>query len=202
MPVGLRCRDSSAGSGQVPDRSWRGRNAGSRQGETALAFAMRHGRTLVLDLLMRAGAKPSEVPAEASGEAAADAAEIKPAPAHTAREAVERSLPLLQRNDEEFMQKSGCVSCHNNTLTAMSPMSAPPGPQDAVEEIRKLSGVKGVALFGKALHVIADDGEAAARSVKESLPKKAFQVERIEKIVPSMQDVFVSLIQARDHTFQ
>ncbi len=71
-------------------------------------------------------------------------------------------------------------------------------PQDAMEEIRKLSGVKEVALFGKYLHVVADDGEAAARSVKESLPQKGFQVERIEKIVPSMEDVFVSLIEARD----
>jgi drug efflux transport system ATP-binding protein len=72
-------------------------------------------------------------------------------------------------------------------------------PQDAMEEIRKLSGVKDVALFGKYLHVVADDGEAAARSVKESLPQKGFLVERIEKIVPSMEDVFVSLIEARDN---
>jgi len=72
-------------------------------------------------------------------------------------------------------------------------------PQDALEEIRKLSGVKEVALFGKRLHVVADDGEAAARSVKESLSQKGFQVERIEKIVPSMEDVFVSLIEARDN---
>jgi drug efflux transport system ATP-binding protein len=71
-------------------------------------------------------------------------------------------------------------------------------PQDAMEEIRKLSGVKEVALFGKNLHVVADDGEAAARSLKDSLPSKGFLVERIEKIVPSMEDVFVSLIEAHD----
>lgn len=72
-------------------------------------------------------------------------------------------------------------------------------PQDAMEEIRILGGVKEVALFGKALHVVADDGEAAAHSVRESLPVRGFQVERIEKIVPSMEDVFVSLIEARDN---
>ena len=71
-------------------------------------------------------------------------------------------------------------------------------PQDAMEEIRKL-GVKEVALFGKNLHVVADDGEAAARLLKDSLPSKGFPVERIEKIVPSMEDVFVSLIEAHDH---
>ena len=71
-------------------------------------------------------------------------------------------------------------------------------PQDAMEEIRRLSGVKEVALFGKYLHVVADDGDAAARSVEELLPNKGYQVERVEKILPSMEDVFVSLIEARD----
>jgi drug efflux transport system ATP-binding protein len=72
-------------------------------------------------------------------------------------------------------------------------------PQDAMEEIRKLSGVKEVALFGKNLHVVADDGEEASRLLKASLPPKGFPVERIEKITPSMEDVFVSLIEAHDH---
>ncbi len=87
-------------------------NAVSKHGDTALALAMRHGHTPVVDLLVEAGAKPPD----ASG----DPIEIKPLPAHTPREAVERSLPLLQRMGPEFMQKSGCVSCHNNTLTAMT----------------------------------------------------------------------------------
>ena len=71
-------------------------------------------------------------------------------------------------------------------------------PQDAMEEIRKLAGIKEVALFGKCLHVVADDGEAAVRRVKELLPQSGFDVERIEKIVPSLEDVFVSLVEARD----
>jgi ABC-2 type transport system ATP-binding protein len=72
-------------------------------------------------------------------------------------------------------------------------------PQDAMEEIRSLDGVKEVALFGKNLHVVAGDGDAAARLLEDSLPQKGFPVERIEKIVPSMEDVFVSLIEAHDH---
>ena len=31
-----------------------------------------------------------------------------------------RSLPLLQRADEAFFRKTGCVSCHNNSLMAMT----------------------------------------------------------------------------------
>ncbi len=87
-------------------------NARSPHGETALALALRHGHTPLVDLLVQAGAKPATV--------SEDAVAVKPAPAHTAREAVERSLPLLQQTDVTFMHKSGCVSCHNNSLTAMT----------------------------------------------------------------------------------
>ncbi len=71
-------------------------------------------------------------------------------------------------------------------------------PQEAMEEIRVLAGVQEVALFGKSLHVVAVDGLAAARLVEVALPAKGFEVDRIEKIVPSMEDVFVSLIEDRD----
>ena len=75
-------------------------------------------------------------------------------------------------------------------------------PQEAIDHIRKLTGIKEVALFGKLLHVVADDGEAAARSLRELLPRQGFRVGRIEKIVPSMEDVFVSLIEAQDQGAQ
>jgi hypothetical protein len=38
--------------------------------------------------------------------------------------AVERSLPLLQRIGEPFIQKTGCVSCHHDSLVAMAVASA------------------------------------------------------------------------------
>jgi drug efflux transport system ATP-binding protein len=71
-------------------------------------------------------------------------------------------------------------------------------PQDVMEEIRQFEGVKEVALFGKSLHVVAEDGERAARAVATRLLEVGIRTERIEKIVPSMEDVFVSLIEARD----
>ena len=45
-------------------------------------------------------------------------------PAASPRAAVERALPLLQKTDAVFLKKSGCVSCHNNTLTAMTVAAA------------------------------------------------------------------------------
>jgi len=34
--------------------------------------------------------------------------------------AVQRTIPLLQKTDATFIKKSGCVSCHHNSLTAMT----------------------------------------------------------------------------------
>jgi ankyrin repeat protein len=38
----------------------------------------------------------------------------------TAREAVEKSLPVLQRAGASFLKEGGCISCHNQNLTAMA----------------------------------------------------------------------------------
>jgi ankyrin repeat protein len=86
-------------------------NAKTAEGETALSFAKLRGATPVVELLLKAGA--ADVPGPA-GPAA------KPAPAASIRAAIERTVPLLQKTDGVFLKKSGCVSCHNNTLTAMT----------------------------------------------------------------------------------
>jgi ABC-2 type transport system ATP-binding protein len=75
-------------------------------------------------------------------------------------------------------------------------------PQDAMGEIEKVPGVKEVALFGKGLHVVAEDGEATAEAVRSLLKERGYEIARVEKIVPSLEDVFVSLIEARDRAEQ
>jgi ABC-2 type transport system ATP-binding protein len=75
-------------------------------------------------------------------------------------------------------------------------------PQDAMTEVEKVKGVKEAALFGKGLHVVAEDGEAAVASVGAALARAGYRVETIGKIVPSLEDVFVSLIEARDRRAQ
>jgi ABC-2 type transport system ATP-binding protein len=75
-------------------------------------------------------------------------------------------------------------------------------PQDAMGEIEKLEGIKEVALFGKGLHAIALDGEQAPARVRDALRAEGYAVERIERIAPSLEDVFVSLIEARDRAEQ
>ena len=80
-----------------------------------LDFARQLGKTPTVDLLAKAGAKP--------GRAAPPPA-VKPKPAASVRAAIERSLPLLQRADVTFLRKAGCVSCHTNSLTALTVAAA------------------------------------------------------------------------------
>jgi ABC-2 type transport system ATP-binding protein len=75
-------------------------------------------------------------------------------------------------------------------------------PQDAMGEIEKLDGIKEVALFGKGLHVVTEDAKTTAGRIRNHLVAQGYRVVRIEKIVPSLEDVFVSLIEARDHAQQ
>lgn len=90
-------------------------HAKNSKGQTALDFAKQRGQTPVVDLLLRAGAKEMTGSTESTPT---------PKPANSVRAALQRSIPLLQRADAIFLQKSGCVSCHNNTLTAMTVATA------------------------------------------------------------------------------
>jgi ABC-2 type transport system ATP-binding protein len=71
-------------------------------------------------------------------------------------------------------------------------------PQDVMGEIEKISGVKEVALFGKELHVVVEGAESATGAIRNLLNERGYQTLRVEKITPSLEDVFVSLIAARD----
>ncbi len=68
----------------------------------------------------------------------------------------------------------------------------------ALPEIAKLPSVKEAAMFGKGLHVVTADGQLAAADMRKLLDAQGLAIERIEKIVPSLEDVFVSLIEAHD----
>lgn len=90
-------------------------NVKTADGSTALDFALRQGRTEMIDTLKRAGAQEGDTKSPAVP---------KPKPAQSARAAIDRAIPLLQHADVEFLRKSGCVSCHNNNLTAMTVAAA------------------------------------------------------------------------------
>jgi ABC-2 type transport system ATP-binding protein len=71
-------------------------------------------------------------------------------------------------------------------------------PQDVMEEIEKIAGVKEVTLFGQGLHIMTKESDKVSATVKNLLNARGYPVDRIEKIIPSLEEVFVSLLSARD----
>ena len=71
-------------------------------------------------------------------------------------------------------------------------------PNDAMLVVEQLPEVKEVALFGRGLHAVATDAAAAEPAIRAALAAGNFAGARIERIVPTLEDVFVSLIEARD----
>jgi hypothetical protein len=79
-------------------------------GLSILDMAKQHGQTPVVEFLLASGAKPG----------AAVPAVLHLRTKNDIRSAVQDSLPLLQKADAQFAKNSGCISCHNNSLTAMT----------------------------------------------------------------------------------
>ncbi|MGA2212590.1 MAG: ankyrin repeat domain-containing protein [Bryobacteraceae bacterium] len=84
-------------------------NATNDRGDTAYQLAARVGVPSTLELLVKAGAKEvkEEWPTPAGG-------------APSVQAAVKKILPLLEMSGEQVFKSRGCVSCHNNSLPAMT----------------------------------------------------------------------------------
>jgi ABC-2 type transport system ATP-binding protein len=67
----------------------------------------------------------------------------------------------------------------------------PLGP--AVEALQSAPTVLDAAVFGNALHVVVEQADLATSGVKQYLADHGVAVRRIERIRPSLEDVFVSL---------
>jgi ABC-2 type transport system ATP-binding protein len=69
---------------------------------------------------------------------------------------------------------------------------------EAMEFIEEVEGVRHAALFGRGLHVVAENADRVMPAMMDLLEKRNILVRGMEKIMPSLEDVFVSLIEARD----
>jgi len=83
--------------------------------ERALELASRHGDTPAAAALRKAGFTEGSAPAPTLA---------RPAAPRTARAAITVSLPSLQHADTVFLQRAGCLSCHNNSLFSMTAEAA------------------------------------------------------------------------------
>jgi ABC-2 type transport system ATP-binding protein len=71
----------------------------------------------------------------------------------------------------------------------------PLGTMRALEDV---SGVRDVAVFGGGLHVAVDDVPATSARIRTALAGAGIEVKRLEQIDPSMEDVFVAMIEAEE----
>lgn len=71
-------------------------------------------------------------------------------------------------------------------------------PMDAIGALEAVPAVRDVSLFGNGLHAVAADAAAAEQAIRAALARAGNPARRIERIAPTMEDVFLSLIEARD----
>ena len=69
---------------------------------------------------------------------------------------------------------------------------------EAQESLEGVAGVLEASVFGTRLHVVVADLEAGRRAVQERLEREGNVPAMIERIVPSLEDVFIHLIEAED----
>lgn len=73
-------------------------------------------------------------------------------------------------------------------------------PQEVLAAVTAIKEAKSVALFGPGLHVVAPQAAAQAlvERIKEELIKLRQADAQVEIVAPSMEDVFIDLLDARD----
>jgi ABC-2 type transport system ATP-binding protein len=69
---------------------------------------------------------------------------------------------------------------------------------EAVEALQTATGVMDAAVFGNALHLVVEDAAAAVPQLESYLAERGIHANRIDKIHPSLEDVFVSLTTGSD----
>jgi len=71
-------------------------------------------------------------------------------------------------------------------------------PQDAIAVVEALPSVREASLHGGGLHAVARDAATALNAIPVALAEAGMAVSRIGRVTPSLEDVFVSLIERHD----
>ena len=77
-----------------------------------------------------------------------------------------------------------------------------PDPQTLLDPLKALPEIRDASLFGAGLHLVAPDGAAAEAAVDRLLAGLGRTEAKMETIMPSMEDVFISLIEEVDRRNQ
>ena len=68
----------------------------------------------------------------------------------------------------------------------------------SMKTLEKLPGLRDIAVFGGGLHVTASDGERSMPQIRAALQQAGITVSVLEPIEPSMEDVFVAMIEQEE----
>lgn len=71
-------------------------------------------------------------------------------------------------------------------------------PLETMRALEGMEGVRDVAVFGGGLHITVDDAESTVPRIRQKLAEKSIVVTRLERIEPSMEDVFVAVIEEEE----
>ncbi|MCX8036734.1 MAG: ABC transporter ATP-binding protein [Candidatus Sumerlaeia bacterium] len=73
-----------------------------------------------------------------------------------------------------------------------------PQAASALHALKEIAGVVDVAVFGRAIHVSVLDPEATTAEIRTCLAQRGIPLQRFAPIEPSMEDVFVALIEQEE----
>ena len=68
----------------------------------------------------------------------------------------------------------------------------------SMKVLEKLEGIADVAVFGGGLHVTVQDAGKSMPQIRKALEAEGVQVPELERITPSMEDVFVAMIEEEE----
>ncbi len=71
-------------------------------------------------------------------------------------------------------------------------------PLASIKALERMDGILDVAVFGGGLHVTVDDPDAASPRIREALAAQGIEIRHLEAIEPSMEDVFVAMIEREE----
>ncbi len=71
-------------------------------------------------------------------------------------------------------------------------------PLETMRALEHVPGILDVAVFGSGLHVVVTEQESGKSAIRSRLAAERIQIHRLDRIQPSLEDVFVALIEAEE----
>jgi ABC-2 type transport system ATP-binding protein len=68
-------------------------------------------------------------------------------------------------------------------------------PLRGLERIESVPGVERAALYGRAVHAVVGDERGGGEAIREALGREGVAIHSIRRIAPSLEDVFVALVE-------